>query len=70
MAKSEKYYYLKGTPRVEELCPKCWLPSLKTYTLIRIDMTGVTTLGTRVACRDHNEWMGAFVPAADEEKAE
>lgn len=68
MAKSEKYYHLKGTERPDELCPTCWLPSLLTYTLIRIDMTGVTTLGTRNACRGCKTWAQPLQPLKETSK--
>ena len=57
MAAITQYVHIKDTPPVEGLCPKCFNPALKTFTLERIDMTGITILGTRVACVDCKIWV-------------
>jgi hypothetical protein len=62
MAASQRYYALPETVRTDGLCPYCFLPSLRTYTLIKLDIDGVTTLGTRVMCRDQQVWTTALKP--------
>lgn len=57
MASIHHYVHYKETPRVDALCPKCFNPALKQYTLVRIDMDGITDVGTRVACRDCKVWI-------------
>lgn len=56
MAAIKAYAVFKEQPRIDELCPKCWNPALKTATYQQIDLSGVTPLGTRVYCRDCHIW--------------
>lgn len=62
MAANQRYYNLPNTPANDDLCPFCFLPSLKTYTLIKMDIDGVTTVGTRVMCRDQKIWIEPLQP--------
>jgi len=57
MAAITIYTHFRDDPRPDGLCPKCFNPSLRTYTLQRIDMDGITPIGNRVACRDCNKWI-------------
>jgi hypothetical protein len=68
MASRQNYYPIPGTVEVDELCPYCFKPSLRNYTLIRLDMHGVTTLGTRVMCRDEKRWTQSFKPYGEPPK--
>lgn len=56
MAALHVYAHFKDTPKPDDLCPTCFNPSLKTYTLERIDMSGITIVGTRTACTDCKTW--------------
>lgn len=60
MAATFVYTHDKTVPKQNGLCPKCSLPSLKLFILLRIDMTGVTPVGERIACRDENIWVTDF----------
>lgn len=62
MAASQRYYHLPSTEDPDGLCPYCFLPSLATYTLIKMDLDGVTTMGTRVMCRDQKVWIEPLQP--------
>jgi|GEM_PF-5671556 len=57
MAAINHYVHFKDSPTPDGLCPKCFNPALKLYHLQRIDMDGITTIGTRVACRDCRIWI-------------
>lgn len=57
MAAIAQYVHFKDTPDVDGLCPKRFNPALKEFTLQRIDLNGITTLGTRVACTDCRDWV-------------
>lgn len=57
MAAITHYVHYRETPTPDGLCPICFNPALKTYHLLRIDMDGITPIGTRVACRDCRKWI-------------
>jgi hypothetical protein len=57
MAAINMWVHFRETPDVDGLCPKCFNPALKRYTLQRVDMDGITFLGQRVACRDCKDWV-------------
>ncbi|AUG84838.1 hypothetical protein SEA_SHARKBOY_42 [Microbacterium phage Sharkboy] len=57
MAAITHYVHFRETPAPDGLCPKCFNPALKTYHLQRIDLDGITTIGTRVACSDCRIWI-------------
>ena len=58
MAAITQYVHFRDTPAVDGLCPRCFNPALKEFTLQRINLEGITTLGTRVACSDCHIWTG------------
>jgi len=58
MAAITMYTAFKESPRPDDLCPKCLNPALKLYTLQKVDLDGITVIGTRVACRDCRIWIG------------
>ena len=58
MAASHTYVHFKDTPRPDDLCPHCFNPSLKVYTLEKIDLDGITLVGERIACSDCKVWIG------------
>ena len=57
MAAIHNYAHFRDTPDIDELCPKCFNPALKKFILQRIDLTGGTDLGERVACTDCKIWI-------------
>lgn len=61
MAAINIYVHDKTKEDPDGLCPNCSLPTLKTYVLERIDMTGITLVGERIACRDERVWVSDFV---------
>lgn len=62
MASIKLYVPQRDAERPDGLCPKCFNPSLKRYTLTLISMDGLTPLGDRVACRDCNVWTTKLEP--------
>lgn len=58
MAAIRLYTHFRETPPVDGLCPKCSNPALKSYTLQRISIDGITPIGMRVACADCHVWIG------------
>ena len=48
MAAIVHYTHHRGDVRPDGLCPHCLNPALKEFTALRIDMDGVTPIGTRV----------------------
>ncbi|QJD49860.1 hypothetical protein QDW19_gp45 [Microbacterium phage AvGardian] len=58
MAAIIHYTHFRRTERPDGLCPHCLNPALKEFTAQRIDMDGVTPVGTRVACVDCRVWLG------------
>ena len=58
MAAINPYSRFKDTPRVDDLCPKCFNPALKLFILQRIDLNGITPIGERIACTDCKVWIG------------
>lgn len=58
MAAIELMIFHKETPRPDGLCPICWNPSLKTYTITRLDLDGLTPVGERNMCPQDKKWIG------------
>lgn len=52
MAAIKMYVLFKDTPPVDDLCPHCFNPALKQFTLESLSWDGINILGTRVACTD------------------
>ncbi len=57
MAAIVHYTHHRGAVRPDGLCPHCFNPALKEFTALRIDMDGVTPIGTRVMCSDCRVWI-------------
>ena len=66
MAAIRLWVPFRETPRPDELCPICFNPSLKTYTLQSINLDGITLLATRHGCRDCNKFVGPPIPIQKE----
>lgn len=52
----------RDAPRPDGLCPRCHNPSLMTYTVMKLDLDGVTILGERDACTDDRRFAGPLRP--------
>lgn len=61
MAAIRMWVPFRGEPRVDDLCPICFNPSLKVYTLQSIDLDGITPIAKRTGCRDCNRWVGPAI---------
>lgn len=57
MAAINQYVHFRDTPRPDGLCPQCHNPALKLYRLQRLDLTGITPIGTRLGCADCKGWV-------------
>ena len=66
MAAIRMWVPFRDQPRIDELCPICFNPSLKTYTLQSVDLDGITLLATRHGCRDCNKFVGPAIPIQKE----
>ena len=66
MAAIRLWVPFQDQPYIDELCPHCFNPSLKIYTLESIDLDGITLLATRHGCRDCNKWVGPAIPVQKE----
>lgn len=40
----------------DTLCSTCWTAALKRYQVWRLDLPGMTYIGTRIWCRDEKAW--------------
>ena len=66
MAAIRLWVPFRETPRPDGLCPICFNPSLKTFTLQSVDLDGITPLAHRDGCRDCNKWIGPAIPIQKE----
>lgn len=66
MASIKVWTSFRETPRPDDLCPLCFNPSLKVYTLQQIDLDGITPLATRNGCRDCGKFVAPAVPIPQE----
>lgn len=66
MAAIRMWVPFRETPRPDGLCPICFNPSLKVYTLQQVDLDGITPIATRIGCRDCNKWIAPAIPIQKE----
>lgn len=65
MAAIHQYVVFRDTVHPSDLCPRCFKPSLRLHQLQKMDLDGITPIGTRIYCRDEKVWiteLKEFVP--------
>lgn len=66
MAAIRMWVPFRESPRPDGLCPLCFNPSLKLYTLQSVNWDGITPIAHRIGCRDCNKWVGPATPIQKE----